>query len=106
MIHFESAAVGDMDIEGGNPVRIETAEAAVDLDARLRAVWSGHPRFVMVPHNPSFFKKITFGLASIESIVSQLRAHHRDQQNGAPPSEGLEDGDVPAERPENRQQHP
>lgn len=74
VIHFESAAVGDMDIEGGNPVRIESAEAAVALDTRLREVWKDHPRFVMVPHNPSFFKKITFGLASIESIVSQLRA--------------------------------
>ena len=82
VIHFESAAVGDMDIEGGNPVRIESAEAAVALDARLRAVWSAHPRFVMVPHNPSFFKKTTFGLASIESIVSQLRAAHREPKDG------------------------
>jgi len=30
------------------------------------------PRFVLVPHNASFFKKITAGLASIESIVARL----------------------------------
>jgi hypothetical protein len=58
----------------GNPTRIESNEAAVRLDHKLRTLWSLHPRFVLVPHNPSFFKKITFGLASIESIVAQLSA--------------------------------
>ena len=72
VIFFETAAVGGGSIEGGNPVRNESLKQAVDIDERLRAVWSQHPRFVMVPHNPSFFKKITFGLASIESIVAQL----------------------------------
>ncbi|MBK8254664.1 MAG: AAA family ATPase [Polyangiaceae bacterium] len=73
VIFFETAAAGGMSIiEGGNPARIETNEAAVALDRRLRTLWSSHPRFVLVPHNPSFFKKITFGLASIESLVAQL----------------------------------
>ena len=73
VIFFETAAAGGMSIlEGGNPTRIETNDAAVALDRRLRELWSAHPRFVLVPHNPSFFKKITFGLASIESIVAQL----------------------------------
>lgn len=73
VIFFETAAAGGMSIlEGGNPTRIETNDAAVAVDQRLRTLWSAHARFVMVPHNPSFFKKITFGLASIESIVAQL----------------------------------
>ena len=77
VIFFETAAAGGMSIlEGGNPTRIETNEAAVRLDQKLRSLWSVHPRFVLVPHNPSFFKKITFGLASIESIVAQLSVHH------------------------------
>lgn len=73
VIFFETAAAGGMSIlEGGNPTRIETNDAAVALDRKLRLLWSSHPRFVLVPHNASFFKKITFGLASIESIVAQL----------------------------------
>lgn len=76
VIFFETAAVGGMSIEGGNPVRIEDVETAVALDHRLRELWMRHPRFVLVPHNPSFFKKITFGLASIESIVAQLGHAH------------------------------
>ncbi len=67
-----------MSIEGGNPSRTEDLETAVKLDRHLQRIWRRHPKFVMVPHNPSFFKKITFGLASIESIVAQLRAQRRE----------------------------
>lgn len=73
VIFFETAAAGGMSVEGGNPTRIESNEQALALDYRLREVWSRHPRFVVVPHNPSFVKKIMFGLAALESIVAQLR---------------------------------
>jgi predicted ATPase len=72
VIFFETAAVGGSTIEGGNPVRDETRAEAVALDTKLRALWSQHPRFIFVPHNPSFFKKITFGLTALESVVQQL----------------------------------
>lgn len=77
VLFFETAAAGGMAIEGGNPIRNESIEEAVALDARLRQLWSGHPRFIFVPHNPSFFKKITFALATLESLVAQL--------DGSPP---------------------
>lgn len=73
VIFFESAAVGGMSVEGGNPTRIESNDQALALDRRLRALWSKHARFVVVPHNPSFVKKIMFGLAALESIVAQLQ---------------------------------
>lgn len=72
VLFFETAAAGGMAIEGGNPVRNESIDEAVQLDARLRKLWSGHPRFIFVPHNPSFFKKITFALATLEGLVGQL----------------------------------
>ena len=72
VIFFETAAVGGASIEGGNPVRNETVEQAVALDTKLRKLWMKHPRFILVPHNRSFFKKISFGLAALEGIVSQL----------------------------------
>ncbi|MBG7609205.1 MAG: AAA family ATPase, partial [Verrucomicrobia bacterium] len=40
VIFFESAAVGGMGIEGGNPIRSETMDEAVDLNSRLRAIWA------------------------------------------------------------------
>jgi predicted ATPase len=72
VIFFESAAVGGVQIEGGNPIRTESIAEAAGLDAKLRKLWSRHPLFVLVPHNPSFFKKISFGLASLEGIVARL----------------------------------
>jgi hypothetical protein len=73
VLFFETAAAGGMSVEGGNPMRIETNVQAVELDDRLRVLWSKHERFMVVPHNPSFVKKIMFGLAMLESIVAQLR---------------------------------
>jgi predicted ATPase len=73
VIFFQTSAVSGVSSASNNPNRIEGAVEAVELDHRLRDIWSSHPRFTLVPHNPSFFKKITFGLAAIESIVEQLR---------------------------------
>ena len=83
VIFFESASAGGMEVlESGNPYRDETKEQALALDRKLRKLWAPHPRFVLVPHNRSFFKKITYGLASIESIVAQVRqanGHHVEE---------------------------
>lgn len=72
VLFFESAAVGNISIEGGNPTRVESNAEAVALDARLRALWSKHPRFAIVPHHPSFVKKIMLGLALLDNLVAQL----------------------------------
>jgi len=77
VIFFETAAVGGASIEGGNPMRNETLEEAAALDAKLRALWSQHPHFTLVPHNPSFFKKISFGLAALESLFVQFNGTGR-----------------------------
>lgn len=72
VLFFETAAAGGMSVEGGNPTRVENNAQAVELDRRLHALWSKHPRFAFVPHNPSFMKKIMSGLALLESLVAQL----------------------------------
>jgi len=69
VIFFESAAVGDIAIEGGNPARTETNEEARLLDVRLREVWSKHPNFHFVPHRRSFFAKLQDGLTRLQGIV-------------------------------------
>jgi hypothetical protein len=69
VIFFESAAVGGFSFNGGNPVRRETAEEAVELDIALRKLWSQHPRFTLVHHNPSFLDKIFAALEVLKRIV-------------------------------------
>jgi hypothetical protein len=74
VIFFETAAAGGLTIEGGNPVRIEDAPTALAIDRKLQVLWSKHPRYQFVPNNHSFFKKISFGLLALESLVGQLRS--------------------------------
>lgn len=70
VIFFETAAVGGISIEGGNPQRTESLQEALELDRKLRALWSKHPRFVFVPHETSFMKKINAGLRELAKVVS------------------------------------
>jgi len=69
VLFFESAAVGDISIEGGNPARTESNEEARHLDMRLRELWSAHPAFHFVPHSASFFAKLRDGLGQLQAIV-------------------------------------
>lgn len=73
VLFFETAAVGGISIEGGNPIRTESNEEALRLDAKLKALWSQHPRFFFVPHDASFIKKINYGLEELGRIVAQLK---------------------------------
>jgi hypothetical protein len=73
VIFFETAAVGGIAVEGGNRYRVESNDIAIGLDRRLRSLWSPHPHFHLVPHHPSFLRKITIGLAIMESIVAEHR---------------------------------
>lgn len=74
VIFFETAAVGGISIEGGNPTRIESIEDALVLDQKLKKLWSQHPNFIFVPHNVSFIKKVNSGLEELAKLVTQ---HHK-----------------------------
>jgi predicted ATPase len=78
VIFFESAAVGDISIEGGNPARTESNEEARQLDMRLRELWSEHPNFHFVPHSASFFAKLQDGLGQLQRIVDENGLLHPD----------------------------
>lgn len=71
VLFFQTASVAGEEIEGGNRYRVESADEASALDHRLRVLWSAHPEFHLVPHNPSFLRKITTGLAILESVVAE-----------------------------------
>jgi predicted ATPase len=71
VLFFESAAVGDISIEGGNPARTETNAEARELDLRLRDVWSQHPGYRFIPHSKSFFAKLREGLNQLHEILDE-----------------------------------
>ena len=72
VIFFETAARGGHGFESENRFRTESQHEAVELDARLRALWDDHPHFEVIPHTASFFRKMTTGLAILESLVAKL----------------------------------
>ncbi len=69
VMFFETAAVGGLEIEGGNRYRTESEREAVQLDRRLRLLWSQHPCFHLVSHERSFLHKINVGLAVLQQLL-------------------------------------
>ena len=72
VVFFETAAVAGTSIEGGNAIRNESIREAVEIDTRLRGLWSRHERFLFVPNSSSFFQKITHALGLLSVLVSEL----------------------------------
>lgn len=73
VVFFETAAVGGISIEGGNPIRNESLEQAILLDKKLRSIWEKHKNFHLIKHETSFMKKINYGLKIINQIVIDHR---------------------------------
>lgn len=69
VIFFETAAAGGMTIELGNPIRNENQRKAIELDLRLRELWSLHPNFVYICNTPSFLTKIQNGISAMDKII-------------------------------------
>ncbi|TPV93563.1 MAG: hypothetical protein B7733_20005 [Myxococcales bacterium FL481] len=69
VLFFETAAVGGISIEGGNPARIESLADAVALDARLRALWSQHPHCRLIRHRASFLHKMQDAVREIRTVL-------------------------------------
>ena len=71
VVFFETAAVGKINIEGGNPIRNETLDEAIALDRKLRAIWEKHPSFHFIAHESSFMKKINKAHECIQCIIEK-----------------------------------
>lgn len=70
VIFFETAAVGNLSIEGGNPERIESMAEAVAIDRRLQEIWGAHPNYYFIPHEKSFFGKLQTGLTKLVELLN------------------------------------
>src|SRR5690606_33888344 len=88
VLFFETAAVGDLSIETGNPVRTESNAEAVALDTRLRTLWSRHPNFVLIQHSNSFMAKLFEGLHVLGELIR--RFSDGEHQQATPDHEGSE----------------
>lgn len=69
VIFFETAAAGGLAIDLGNPVRNEDQRKAIELDLRLKDLWSRHPNFVYIKNEPSFLEKILAGIKAMDKLI-------------------------------------
>jgi len=69
VIFFETAAAGGFTIDLGNPVRNEDQKKAIEIDLKLKALWSQHPNFVYIKNETSFLKKIMKGIEAMDDLV-------------------------------------
>jgi len=69
VIFFETAAVGNFSIEGGNPTRTESISEAVALDHRLQEIWGQHPNYTFIGHEDSFLKKLQNAIEKLSSFL-------------------------------------
>ncbi|MCC6811506.1 MAG: ATP-binding protein [Deltaproteobacteria bacterium] len=58
-----------------NPLRIESAKEAAAIDARIEALWAGHPRRTIVPATTNFLAKAQ---AAVDCLRNELPACCRE----------------------------
>lgn len=71
VIFFETAAATGLDITSNNPVRKESSQQADQLDKKLQDIWSKHPHYYFVGSSDSFVRKITYGIMTLENVISR-----------------------------------
>lgn len=70
VIFFQTGACSGGDITSNNIYRKETNLQAIELDRKLKEVWSAHPNFHFVSSRDSFLQKINEGVEILKNVVS------------------------------------
>lgn len=61
-----------------NPLRIEDAPEAAEIDEKITRVWDGHPRISVVESNKDFFHKAAAAIKLIEAELPGCCKRHFD----------------------------
>jgi len=75
VIHLRTPALAD-GYNHQNPLRIESAATAADIDARIALAWAGHPRRFMVASSPDFLDKASRALALLRNELPDCCQQH------------------------------
>lgn len=75
VIHLRTPPLG-AGYNHDNPLRVESATEAAEIDARIAAAWAHHPRRFEVAATPDFFAKIARAVALVrEELPACCRGH-------------------------------
>ncbi len=70
VIFFETAAKSGADITTNNIYRNESNDKAIELDRKLKDIWSKHPHFHLVKSEGNFIDKIVKGISVLKEVVN------------------------------------
>jgi len=73
ILFFETAAAGGLSIESENSARVESLTEARVIDNRIKDLYAQHPRFHLIGHETSFFRKIERGLQMLKGVIEEVR---------------------------------
>lgn len=68
IIHLRTP-LADQGYNNVNPVRIENAKQAVEIDKKLLQVWEGHPNHFVIGNQDNFFKKADEAIRRIRQFI-------------------------------------
>lgn len=85
VIHLRTPAL-DQGYNHSNPVRIESAAQAAEIDRRIIQAWDGHPRRFFVESSSSFIEKVARAVELIRVELPECcRGHEIDELKGGKP---------------------
>ncbi len=70
VIHLRSPTA-DLGYNKQNPLRIESAQEAAQIDEKIHAVWSRHPRYKMISSTQDFVSKANVALSEIAGTLPE-----------------------------------
>jgi predicted ATPase len=73
VVHLRTPPAENGYVRGGNPLRIETPEEALAIDARIVHAWAGHPRRTEIPWSDDFLLKVVRAVDAIRDAVAAVR---------------------------------
>lgn len=75
VIHLRSPSL-EMGYNYQNPVRIESAELAMQIDQKIHNIWKGHPHYSCIESKSNFLEKVNEAAQRIHSFVPECCRTH------------------------------
>jgi predicted ATPase len=75
IIHLRTPAA-DQGYNQHNPLRVESAAAAAEIDRRILEAWQGHPHRFVVESSADFLTKVAAAVAILRAEVPACCRHH------------------------------
>ena len=80
VIHLRSPGL-DRGYNYQNPIRIESAAQAAEIDQKIHETWKRHPNYFLIESTQTFIEKVNVATQRIQSFVPECCKGHLD---GAP----------------------